>query len=708
MAQRTRCQTAGKARGGPRVKPTLVVRNRRATPPDVWQRGRMQQLFLHEPIVCPRGRTTHVALPRVVGAWYGAAMTVTYVRRGIYGLLRQAVIPGRCRGRRALLAWGAAAALLSCVPLACGGPLSDEQIRTFDTLALFAGQLQNTEGLAKEAAVRVALLWQVPGQAEPWTVGADVAARRDGGGTYLYEVRLPRLPPDEWLRDARSLPAAQAESLPGILRYVVGTLVVYQDRDGSGSFQPPEQGPESADQLLGMDPRLALWFVRGNGSSGVPTSFQVGRMEAHCFPELSCAQSLVDAETVEFNRRWFRGGPLDIALDPELVSGGCRSREGLSQYGRCGHLRMHLIQGFGSECPVHNAECTPNRSKDQPVVVYQTRHQDLLRGLQDNSCCEESLGPAPWLCNPGLLDCPAGYTCCRDKCQKTCDREELPRWATIPAGTYLMGSQESEQCREIQTPQQQELTLTHAFAMGVTEVTQGQYESVSGRNPSYFGPGAVEPDYNCGSDCPVESVSWDDAASYCNALSRLNGLEECYDCAAESGDPRCVEKTQFRDSAFYDCKGYRLPTEAEWEYAYRAGTTTSYYDGNIGADCNDFASDPVADRIGWYRHNVPERRGATQPVGGKLPNAWGIHDLAGNVDEWTQDWWVFDQETWQLVPFDNLIDPHRSNQPAKENKHIRGGSFNSVAATLSASMRRPIAKSSRIPMVGIRVVRSLP
>jgi eukaryotic-like serine/threonine-protein kinase len=169
----------------------------------------------------------------------------------------------------------------------------------------------------------------------------------------------------------------------------------------------------------------------------------------------------------------------------------------------------------------------------------------------------------------------------------------------IPPGTFLIGSPEDEVDRSENEGPQTQVTLTQGFWMGKHEVTQGEYLAVVGSNPSYFNGVQGETDYGTDLNRPVESVSWDDAVAYCAALTAR-------------------ERAAGRAPMSY---AYRLPTEAEWEYACRAGTTTrfSYGDDPGYTHLRDYA---------WYEGNS-ERQ--THPVGQKLPNPWGLYDMHGNV-----------------------------------------------------------------------------
>ncbi len=202
----------------------------------------------------------------------------------------------------------------------------------------------------------------------------------------------------------------------------------------------------------------------------------------------------------------------------------------------------------------------------------------------------------------------------------------------IPAGEFLMGSPDDEALRDQDECPLHRVRITKPFYLGVHEVTQAQYESVMGRNPSQFK----------GPDHPVENVSWEEARTFCEKLSQLP-----------------AEKAARR--------GYRLPTEAEWEYACRAGTNSVFSFGDDVSQAGSYA---------WYSSNAGDR---THPGGQKRPNAWGLHDMHGNVWEWCQDGYASDY--YKRSP---LTDPQG---PSTLSHVVRGGSWGGPARSCRSAYR---------------------
>ncbi len=272
-----------------------------------------------------------------------------------------------------------------------------------------------------------------------------------------------------------------------------------------------------------------------------------------------------------------------------------------------------------------------------------------------------------------------------------------PELLRVEAGRFLMGEPQLEGTGEsypIEAPQH-EVRLSKSFFLGKYEVTQGQWAAVTGEHPSHFRP--------CGLDCPVEQVSWFEAVAYCNRLSELRGLARCY--ALGEGE------------AVFDasCDGYRLPTEAEWEYAARAGTVTTLYSGPMTTLGENHS--PELDLVAWYGGNsevlypegvdctdwpgkqYPSERCGPQRVGTKRPNAWGFLDLLGNVGEWTQDW-------LEELPVEPAVDP---SGPSKgEVRVVRGGSWYSLAGGCTCAGRQGEAPRERNHHLGFRLARTRP
>lgn len=210
----------------------------------------------------------------------------------------------------------------------------------------------------------------------------------------------------------------------------------------------------------------------------------------------------------------------------------------------------------------------------------------------------------------------------------------------IPGGEFLMGSSGGD---PDESPRHK--VIVAPFAIDQYEVTQAEYAALELPAPSHFK----------GEGRPVEQVRWSDAALFCNLRSQREGLQPCYDEATFACD--------------FEAHGYRLPTEAEWEYAARAGADTDY----------DFGGTPRA--IKSYACYAGNSKQKTDPVGQKKPNGWGLHDMYGNVSEWCHD--VYSETYYQSSPSDNPRGPEEGKK-----RVIRGGSWKSSEAACRATLRQ--------------------
>jgi len=260
-------------------------------------------------------------------------------------------------------------------------------------------------------------------------------------------------------------------------------------------------------------------------------------------------------------------------------------------------------------------------------------------------------------------------------------------WVTVKKGMFKMGSPTTEPCREPAGTGKEtlhEVYLTRDFEIMASEVTQGEFQSRMGYSPAFFS--------FCGKDCPVERATWHDGAAYCNALSKQKGYAQCYSCTGAKESLSCVAAKSYAGAKLYDCPGYRLPTEAEWEYAYRAGSKDAFY---IGSILSCVGSDANADKIGWYNMNASVK---THPVGKKAPNSLGLYDMAGNVYEWCHDWYGYDLGS---ATKKDPVGPASGNT-----RVIRGGGLGSYARSLRAAYRWDHAPANRFPNIGFRCVRT--
>jgi formylglycine-generating enzyme required for sulfatase activity len=276
----------------------------------------------------------------------------------------------------------------------------------------------------------------------------------------------------------------------------------------------------------------------------------------------------------------------------------------------------------------------------------------------------------------------------------------------IPAGCFVMGSPETE-WEHAPQERRTSVTLTRAFRIGQHEVTQREWLAAAFPNPSRTEPddGGTRGDCTSDASCPVGNVTWYEAATYANRLSAKNGLPPCYrlnGCVGEVGkDPVGLQCRSFEVTSptIYECAGYRLPTDAEWEYAARAGTTAAYYGGDITtrATVGVCAREPALDGIAWYCSNAGP---FTHPVGKLAPNAWGLFDMLGNASEWTND------ESGRIPPTTTLTDPDWSQGPG-EGRDVRGGAYFGWPSLCRAASRIGLPANARAPSGGFRVARTV-
>jgi formylglycine-generating enzyme len=232
----------------------------------------------------------------------------------------------------------------------------------------------------------------------------------------------------------------------------------------------------------------------------------------------------------------------------------------------------------------------------------------------------------------------------------------------VPGGTFQMGSPRDEGAREHEEGPVHQVRLS-AFAIGKYLVTQAQYRTVMGYNP-----GDSSRD-----DLPVNKVTWFDTVRFCNRLSDRAGLQRCYQINER-------DVTWDREAV-----GYRLPTEAEWEYACRAGTTTAYSFGDDAQHLDTYA---------WFEQNAND----IKPVGSKLPNPWGLHDVHGHLWQWCWDW----DDAYPSGPVVSPVGP-----PSGRYRTLRGGSFWDEPGALRSAARFRFVPDDWCRYFGFRCARSL-
>ena len=344
--------------------------------------------------------------------------------------------------------------------------------------------------------------------------------------------------------------------------------------------------------------------------------------------------------------------------------------------------------------------------------VYNCRGQNNIEcGIQDfclaqmdtcdpNATCTPAHVAPGYFCSCNTNFSGDGETCfsCYDGIQNGSETNidcgpdcsaECPTFVTIPSQRFTMGALEEETESEPDERPVHVASIGRDFLIQTTEVTQGQWKAIMRSNPAHF--------VDCGEECPVEQISWFAALAYLNARSDYEGFEECYTLNGCAGDPtigtyQCTEVI----FAGLSCNGYRLPTEAEWEAAYRANTSFDTYFGDLSIYSCD-SEDPVLTRIAWYCANGQEQ---THAVARKNENQYGIFDLAGNVAEW-----IFDEYDEQIYAAQNHVDPIVENGNGLQ--VIRGGHFRANSSALRGAAREQLEPYVASSQVGFRPVRSL-
>jgi formylglycine-generating enzyme required for sulfatase activity len=255
----------------------------------------------------------------------------------------------------------------------------------------------------------------------------------------------------------------------------------------------------------------------------------------------------------------------------------------------------------------------------------------------------------------------------------------------VKGGIFTMGSPETEPEREDNESPPHQVRVS-SFYMGKYEVTQKEYQAVMGTNPSTFK----------GDTLPVDCMSWYDAIAYCNKRSQGEGLPPAYKIDKTRKDPNNqspYDTVRWVVTWNHHAEGYRLPTEAEWEYACRAGTTTPFNTGlNITTDQANYDGN-----YPYTNHRKGIYRETTTAVGSFAPNPWGLYDMHGNVYEWCWDWYGDYSSKPQTDPAGVL---------SGANRVIRGGGWSIYAKYLRSASR--YRTNPMIPHynVGFRVVRS--
>jgi sulfatase modifying factor 1 len=495
----------------------------------------------------------------------------------------------------------------------------------------------------------------------------------------------------------------------------------------------------------------------GGCLADVPPPCPAGAEGCGCEPGRLCAEGLVCANercaAVACEEATACAGFASPCEDALCVGGRCKivptvagsDPEGVEQpNGDCGVLRC---DGQGQVEPREDPEDVPASEGPCRVGVCEGPNPAQVAVARGTACSTDDVPSG--FCDgvdgdPKCLVCLPGATRCAGDAVETCGEggtwseaiacvrptpfcaegrcgELSPGFVLIEPGSFVMGSPPSELGRGDDEAMRQAV-LTRAFELGETEVTQGQWLALSGgANPAA--------NRSCGDACPVESVSWWSALAYANALSEAHGFTPCY--VLPMGAEACTGSWQAGDLAcgasrvaittgrgVQTCEGYRLPTEAEWEFAARAGTETATWLGDLQGNSPESVeacggAQPNLDPIAWWRCNLPSTEGdAPQPVKGKAPNPHGLYDMLGNVWEWVWDAYL---PTPTLLATNPVVDSAEdddgscdADEQVRCGRVYRGGSSANFAEWTRAAARYAVNPSFSIRIIGFRLARTLP
>ena len=319
----------------------------------------------------------------------------------------------------------------------------------------------------------------------------------------------------------------------------------------------------------------------------------------------------------------------------------------------------------------------PRYYKDLPVLPAVLQPINVTPLLQELKKLKTSMSNRAWM---SLCWLSPSYRTQHKRVQALEEIVNLP-FVEIPAGSFMMGALPNDGHAQDSEKPRHKVTLTQGVWMSKYPCTQELYEKVMGKNPSYYK----------GNDRPVERVSWCDAVLFCHRLSALEGLEPCYELPEPfRNDDDWSKKVRWNKSA----NGYRLPTEAEWEYCARGGEEHLYS-----------GSDNI-DEVAWYDDNSHDE---THPVGQKKANGYGLHDMSGNVEEWVWDAVVVDR--YLIWKGESLYTKSAKTDPSIDRSSlyriIRGGCWHFPAGRARVFGRYMNNASFRYSHLGFRFLRTI-